>query len=41
MCFLNIYRCIIKTVYGKQEQKCLLILTPDEEPEIIYYQHNK
>ncbi len=39
MCFPNIYRYIVETFYSKQEKKCLLILMPDEEPEIIYYQH--
>lgn len=40
MCFPHIYRRIIETIYGKKEQKCLLILTPDEEPELVYYEHN-
>ena len=43
MCFPNIYRCIVETFTlnrGKQEKKCLLILLPDEEPEIVYYEYN-
>ena len=40
MCFPNIYRCIMETIYGKKERKCLLILLPDEDAEIVYYDHN-
>ena len=39
MYFPNIYRCIVELFCFKQEKKCLLILLPDEEPEIVYYEH--
>lgn len=41
MCFPNIYRCIVELFCFKQEKKCLLILLPDEEPEIVYYEYNR
>ena len=31
MCFHNIYRCIVETIYGTRQQSCLIILEPDEE----------
>ena len=39
MCFHNIYRCIVETIYGKQ-QSCLIILEPDEDNQIVYYEYN-
>jgi hypothetical protein len=30
----------METIYGKKEIKSLLILMPDEEDEIVYFDHN-
>ncbi len=39
MCFHNIYRCIVETIYGKRQQSCLIILEPDEDNQIVYYEY--
>jgi hypothetical protein len=40
MCFHNIYRCIVESIYGKRQQSCLIILEPDEDNQIVYYEYN-
>ena len=39
MCFHNIYRCIVETIYGNNQKSCLIILEPDEDNQIVYYEY--
>lgn len=38
MCFQNIYRCIVESLYRKKPKSCLIVLEPDEDNQIIYYE---
>ena len=40
MCFQNIYIRIIEYIYGKKQKSVLIILDPDEDNQIVYYEYN-
>lgn len=38
MCFPNIYRFVAETIFRKKPKPCVIILEPDEDGELVYYE---
>jgi hypothetical protein len=39
MCFYNIYKFIVESIYGKDQITRVIILKTDEDNEIVYYEY--